>query len=159
MFIWKKCHNSNSPFSYIFSLWPSWLSSALPRGALTASSAQTVSDNRGLGDHPHPEAAWRSLEAEWGGLGCPADWVRGIPGIQWVQTGQASLSSRNNSPFDELSCPNAISGLTLMLMTQTLLVPFTMVSCPFASPSTESLLSFPCLLLVCTAPSSPLSLQ
>lgn len=52
-----------------------WLSSAPPGGSLTAPSAQTVGDNTGLGDHSHPEAAWGALEAEWGGLGCPADWV------------------------------------------------------------------------------------
>lgn len=57
---------------------------------LTAPSAQTVSDSRGLGDHSHPEAAWGALEAERGDLGCPADCVRGIPSIQLGQTGQAA---------------------------------------------------------------------
>lgn len=53
---------------------------------LTAPSAQTVGDSRGLGDNSHSEAAWGALEAERGGLGCPTDWVRSIPSIQLGQT-------------------------------------------------------------------------
>lgn len=70
------------------------------------------------------------MEDEQGGLDCLNDWVRGIPGTQCVQIGQATYSAGNNSPCNELSYPNATGGQTLMLTMLTLPVTFSMVCCP-----------------------------